>query len=536
MVKNSLHTVHIEQVAMNSMGVARVEGCVVFVKGALKGEECLIRILKVMKNYAFAKIEELITPSSHRAEPDCPHYPICGGCDLRHMDYEAELEAKLSWVSDALSRIGGSTVLPETIYGAGENAKLRNKAIYAVGHKDGRAVAGFYRSRSHDIIPAKRCLLQNEDCTKAVNCVTDWMDKYNIPSGMDGIRHIYVRSSFSRKETLVCPVSAKKKLPALDELVSELRKNVPSLSGVVLHVNSNPGNAVLAGKYFPLWGKGELTDSLLGLDFSISPAAFFQVNPPQTEKLYSLALDFAELDGNQSVLDLYCGIGTISLCLAKRAKEVIGVEEVAPAIENAIENAKRNGIENARFICCDADKVASQLKDIGFRPGIVVVDPPRKGLGEGARQLLCEIDPERIVYVSCDPATLARDIKALGEKGWLCTKAACVDMFPRTANVETVVLLSRGKADDHIRFSINTEDLRTNVGGYATYGDIKAYVLEKFGLKVSSLNIGQTKDKCGIKERENYNKGKEGHRVPNCTPEKEQAIMDAFRHFGMLRD
>ncbi|MBR6812168.1 MAG: 23S rRNA (uracil(1939)-C(5))-methyltransferase RlmD, partial [Oscillospiraceae bacterium] len=364
MVKNELHKVHIEQVAMNSMGVGRIDGCVVFVKGALKGEECLVRILKVMKNYAFAKIEEIITPSLHRAESDCPHYPLCGGCDLRHMDYEAELEAKLSWVSDALSRIGGSAVLPQTIYGAGENAKLRNKAIYAVGHKDGKAVAGFYRSRSHDIVPAKRCLLQNEDCSKAVSCVTDWMDKYHIPSGLDGIRHIYIRSSFSRNETLVCPVSAKKKLPALDELVAMLKENVPSLSGVVLHVNSNPGNAVLAGKYFPLWGKQELTDSLLGLDFGISPAAFFQVNPPQTEKLYSLALDFAGLDGSQTVLDLYCGIGTISLCLAKRAKEVIGVEEVAPAIENAIENAKRNNIENARFICCDADKVASQLNEL----------------------------------------------------------------------------------------------------------------------------------------------------------------------------
>lgn len=446
MVKNSLHKVHIEQVAMNSMGVGRIDGCVVFVKGAIKGEECLVRILKVMKNYAFAKIEEIITPSEHRTNPDCPHYPQCGGCDMRHMDYEAELDAKLSWVQDAMSRIGESAVLPDTIYGAGENAKLRNKAIYAVGHKDGKAVAGFYRSRSHDIVPAERCLLQNEDCSAAVKCVTDWMDRHHVPSGMDGIRHIYVRSSFSRNETLVCPVSGKKKLPALGELVEDLKAAVPSLAGVMLHVNKNPGNSVLAGKYYPLWGKQEMTDSLLGLDFGISPAAFFQVNPPQTEKLYSLALEFAELDSSSTVLDLYCGIGTISLCLAKDAKEVVGVEEVAPAIENAKENARTNGIENARFICCDADKVQSQLEEMAFKPDVVVVDPPRKGLGEGARQLLCDLDPKRIVYVSCDPATLARDIKALGEKGWQCTKASCVDMFPRTANVESVVLLEPKKA------------------------------------------------------------------------------------------
>ena len=311
---------------------------------------------------------------------------------------------------------------------------------------------------------------------------------------------------------------------------------VAGFTTLVLSVNTKPGNSILGDEFIALHGAGYIEDTLCGLQFRLSPRSFYQVNHHQAQRLYAAAIEQAEITKNDLVLDLYCGVGTITLAMAKAAGKVIGVEVVEQAVADARENAKRNGIENAEFFCGDAGKAALELEAKGIRPDVVVVDPPRKGLNSDTIEAMAKMSPRRIVYVSCDPATLARDVKLLSEKGYTLKNAQAADLFPRCAHVETVVLLSREKADDHIRFSINTEDLKKNVGGYATYGDIKAYVLEKFGLKVSSLYIAQTKDKCGIKERENYYIGEGKSKELICPPEKEKAIMDAFRHFGMLRD
>ncbi len=441
--KNSLHRVKIDQVASNAMGIARLEGYVVFVKGALAGELCDIRLLKAGASFGYARIERIVEASDQRVSPDCPHYPLCGGCDLRHMTYDEELRTKLGWVQDALSRSGGCSVVPMEIIGAPESFRLRNKAVYSLGSHNGEPVAGFYRSRSHDIVPVERCLLQDERADKAVQAVQRWMKKHGVEAGQGCIRHVFVRSAFSSGQTLVCLVSARRDLPAPGELVSELRRSVPTVSGVLLNINRSSGNAIFEDTFVPVWGAQELEDTLCSLRFRISPASFYQVNPAQAELLYQKAIDFAALTGKERVLDLYCGIGTISLCLARRAFEVIGIEEVPDSVRNAERNAELNGISNARFFCCDAGRSASLLGKLDFKPEVIVVDPPRKGLRPDALQLLSDLKPDRIVYVSCDPATLSRDVRVLRESGWECTKAACVDMFPRTANVETVVLLSR---------------------------------------------------------------------------------------------
>ena len=285
-----------------------------------------------------------------------------------------------------------------------------------------------------------------------------------------------------------------------------------------------------------LYGSGEIRDTLLGMKFTISARSFYQVNHVQTEKLYSKAIEFACLKGDERVLDCYCGIGTIGLIASRHCAEVLGVESNAAAIKDAKKNAKLNGVKNIGFVCADTGSLLSELCEQGERADVVMLDPARAGCDRKTLSSLLEMMPERIVYISCNPETQERDVKELVKGGYKVKRVQPVDMFPYTSHVETVVLLSREKADDHIRFSINTEDLKKNVGGYATYGDIKAYVLEKFGLKVSSLYIAQTKDKCGIKERENYYIGEGKSKELICPPEKEQAIMDAFRHFGMLRD
>ena len=349
------------------------------------------------------------------------------------------------------------------------------------------------------------------------------------------MRHIYVRRGVVSGQVLVCLVVNGRKIPHVPELVERL-KTIEGFTTLVLNINEKPGNTILGGENLTLYGPGYIEDTLCGLNFRLSPHSFYQVNHHQAQRLYEAAISQAEITGDDLVLDLYCGVGTITLCMAKAAGKVMGVEVVPQAVADARDNAKRNGIENAQFFCGDAGQAALELEAKGIHADVVVVDPPRKGLNADTIEALHRFAPRRIVYVSCDPATLARDVALLKERGYTLKNAMAADLFPRCSHVETVVLLSREKADDHIRFSINTEDLKKNVGGYATYGDIKAYVLEKFGLKVSSLYIAQTKDKCGIKERENYYIGEGKSKELICPPEKEQAIMDAFRHFGMLRD
>jgi len=440
--KNDIFRVEIGQVADNAMGVARIDGYVVFVKGALANEECLIRILKAGSSFGYGKIERILTPSPERIVSDCPYFPVCGGCDLRHMTYEEELRTKLRWASDALSRIGGCTVLPQEITGAYDHMK-RNKAIYAVGGHGGEPVAGFYRGRSHDIVSTERCLLQYEHCDEAARAVVQWMNNRQIAGGKNGIRHVFARTAVSTGQTQVCLVAALRDLSGLDELVKSLRESIPSLAGILLNVNSKPGNSVFGEEFFTLWGSEELEDTLCSLRFRVSPASFYQVNPRQAEALYTIAAEYANLTKNEKVLDLYCGIGTISLFMAGKALEVVGIEEVPAAVRNAEKNAEINGISNARFFCCDAGNSAELLRCLDFVPDAVIVDPPRKGLEHGAIQLLKDLVPPRIVYISCNPATLARDIRSLREAGYECIRSTCVDMFPRTAHVECVVLMSR---------------------------------------------------------------------------------------------
>ena len=540
LIKNQIYETVITDYTSEGQGVAHIEGCAVFIPNAIAGEKVTVRIEKAQKTWAAGKIVEILEKSPHRLQRECPISSGCGGCDFWHMDYEEEASLKADRVKACLNRLGGEALEEVPILSAPTCYGYRNKAQYPVSAKKGRAFAGFFRAGTHDVVENKRCLILPAETDAVKDAVMDYVNQFRV-SVYDEVahkgllRHIYVRRGVVSGQVLVCLVCNGNKLPKVDELLKRLHK-IPGFTTLVLAVNTKKGNAILGDEFITLHGPGYIEDTLCGLVFRLSPRSFYQVNHHQAQRLYRAAIEQAQITKDDTVLDLYCGVGTITLAMAKAAGKVIGVEVVEQAVEDAWDNAKRNGIENAEFFCGDAGKAALELDAQGIRPDVVVVDPPRKGLNADTIEALARFAPRRIVYVSCDPATLARDVALLKERDYKVANATAADLFPRCAHVETVVLLSREKADDHIRFSINTEDLKKNVGGYATYGDIKAYVLEKFGLKVSSLYIAQTKDKCGIKERENYYIGEGKSKELICPPEKEQAIMDAFRHFGMLRD
>ena len=446
--KNEVHTVTITGYSSDGSGVTRIDGLVVFVKGALEGETCRVKLLKVLKNIAYAKIEEIIEPSEHRIAPVCPVFGKCGGCDFMHMDYEEELKFKQKKVSDAVSRLGGTETPVEKIHGAESLELYRNKAIYAVSRKETRAVTGFYRERTHDVMEIDSCLIQAEFSARASEAVREWMDKTGVPEYDEKtkkgcVRHLFCRYAFGTGKGQVAIVCAYKNLPDKNALIEIIREKCPECTGIILNVNKTPGNTVLAGDFYTLWGTEYLEDTLCGLKFRFSPLSFYQVNRTQAEKLYCLALEFANLQGKETVLELYCGTGTITLCLAGKAKKVIGAEIVPQAIENAKENAKQNGIENVEFICADASDIAQKLSSQGLKPEIVVVDPPRKGLSPEVPAAIAEMAPEKVVYVSCDPATLGRDIKVFSALGYEAERIEAVDMFPRTVHVETVCLLTK---------------------------------------------------------------------------------------------
>ena len=448
LLKNSIHTVKIEGYSADGSGVARINGQVVFAKGALMGELCEIKVLKALKNLAYARIEKIIEPSKHRIEPGCDNFGKCGGCTFLHMDYEEELGLKKQRVEDAISRIGGFSLPVSEIHGSERTEAYRNKVIYAVGMQDGKAVAGFFRERSHDIIPVSRCLIQTPESDAAAAAVCRWITEFGISvydeateSGL--IRHIFVRTAFGTGQLAVCIVASSPKLPHVDALVAEITKSCLSTTSIVLNVNKKVGNTVLGNKFITLWGSDYIEDTLCSLRFKLSPRSFFQINPPQAEKLYMKALDFAQLDPGSTAIDLYCGTGTISLVLARKCGHVIGVETVSEAVADARENAEKNSVSNAEFICADAAAAALELKARGVTPDVVVVDPPRKGLEPELIETISEMSPERVVYVSCDPATLARDLKLFSGNGYAPHRLEAFDMFPRTAHVECVVLLSR---------------------------------------------------------------------------------------------
>ena len=447
--KNQEYTVWIEGYSSEGYGVCRIDGRAVFVPLALDGEQWRIRILKVNAAAVFAKGLELLSPSAERTDPACPYFGRCGGCGLWHMSYEEELRFKLGRVNDALKRIGRQSITADTIYGSEQITRYRNKAIFAVAEQDGEPRCGFYRGRSHDLIAVDRCLVQDELSERAATALIRFMKEHRIRSydeetGRGAVRHVFCRRARKTSDAVACIVSARGFGSLQSKLVDELRVACPELTGIVLNINKTQGNTVLAGDFYTLWGKAEMTDVLCGSHFEIAPQAFFQVNPPQAERIYTLALDLAAPSANALVLDLYCGAGTISLALAKKAGKVIGAEIVPEAVKNAGENARVNGIDNAEFFCGDAAEAAEELAGRGLCPEVIVVDPPRKGMSEEAVHAVASMQPERIVYVSCDPATLARDILRFQAHGYILKTASAVDMFPRTHHVETVVLLSNG--------------------------------------------------------------------------------------------
>lgn len=535
--KGSIYTAVIDGYSSEGLGIARVNGAVVFVPHAVRGEEVDLRITKVMKTSCAGEIVKIHNPSPERMEPECPYAGKCGGCAYRHLTYPEELWAKRQRVQDALTRIGGLELTVEEILGAKNPEHYRNKSQYPVG-ADGSI--GFFQARTHKVVPIRRCLIQTEAADRTAQAVGEWMRRYKISAydettGKGLVRHVCVRVN-RKGESLCCVVVNGNKVPREPELAAYVTAAVPHTVGVLLNSNTRRGNVILGDKYRTLVGHNYLMDTLCGLEFKLSMPSFYQVNRDQAEVLYGKALEFAGLTGNETVLDLYCGIGTITLCLAKAAKRVIGAEIVPPAIRDAKENALRNHIENAEFFCGDAADIAAKLESDGLRPDVVTVDPPRKGLAPEVIASVAAMGPEKVVYVSCDPATLGRDVKIFREFGYEAKRAAAVDMFPGTAHVETVCQLILRKPAVHINIDVDVEELVQDKRGIATYGQIKDYVLEHSGLKVSSLYIAQVKQKCGIIERENYNKPKsEDAKQPQCPPEKEAAIMEALRYYGMIK-
>ena len=536
--KNEQHPLRIEGYGSAGEGVARLEGQAVFVKGALAGEICQVQLLKVGKSAAWGRLTQVLTPVPGRQSPDCPRYPRCGGCQLRHMTYAEELRFKRQKVQDALQRIGGWTGRVEKIHGAEAPDRYRNKIQFPVA--DGPRV-GFFRARSHEVIDAEDCLLQPLAATRLREAFKLWMERYQVPAYDERvhgglIRHFYVRVN-QRGQSLCAVIANGTDLPHQEELVQALRRAEPDLAGVVLSVNQEKTNVILGKTHRCLWGRDYLEDTLCGLTFRLSVPSFYQVNREQAEVLYGRALAFAGLTGRETVLDLYCGIGTITLVMARQAGRAIGAEVIPAAVEDAKANAARNGVTNAEFLCADAAQAAQTLADRGLRPDVICVDPPRKGLAPAVIDAIVQMAPQRLVYVSCDPATLARDVKRMEEQGYVLQRAEAVDLFPRTAHVETVVLLSKGEIDSKkVRVEFSLEDM--DMSGFqndATYSQIKERVLQQTGLKVSSLYIAQIKQKHGIIERENYNKPKsENTRQPKCPPEKEAAITEALKYFGMI--
>ncbi|MBO5059915.1 MAG: 23S rRNA (uracil(1939)-C(5))-methyltransferase RlmD [Clostridia bacterium] len=438
--KNHEYTVEIETLSSEGSGIARVEGYTLFVAGALAGDTARVLCTKLNKNYGFARLVKLISPSPVRTSPECATFSDCGGCQLMHMSYEGQLEFKRQTVRDALKRIGGISLEPDII-GMETPFRYRNKMVFPIG-KGGSW--GFYRERSHEVICLKDCLLGDSLNHEIMNTVSEHIKKYNISvynelEHMGSIRRVFIRSS--RDEFMVVISANADDIPHKNELIKSITAISPKITSIILNVNKKRTNLVLGDKNITLWGKDKLTDTLCGLDYEISPHSFFQVNPIQTEKLYSTAISFADISNQDTVMDIYCGIGTISLTAAKHAKAVIGIEIVPQAIEDAKKNAALNGIENAEFFCSAAEDIVPHLIEKKTTPDIVILDPPRKGSDEKTLSAIVSAKPKRIVYVSCNPATLARDAKFLTENGYIAVKATAVDMFPHTTHVETVMLL-----------------------------------------------------------------------------------------------
>lgn len=544
LAKNQCYEMTCESFGQDAQGVCRQDGIAVFVPGLLPGERARVRIVKPEKRYAFGRIEELLEKSPNRAEPFCPIYKRCGGCVCQHMTYETSLAFKRRQVQDLLERVGGLSIEVPPVLGMAHPFGYRNKGAYPVAQVGGAPACGFFAPRSHDLIPLPQngCAIQGEDSAKATQAVLAWMRQNNVPAydeltGCGLVRHIMTRST-THGELMVVLVVTRADIPKASQLIELLKAAVSGLCSICLSINSRRTNVILGTDIRVLWGKGTMEDTLCGLRFSVSPLSFFQVNPAQTEKLYGLALEYAGLTGSETVVDAYCGAGTISLLLAQKAKKVIGIEIVPEAIQNANENAVRNHIENAEFRVGATEELLPRLIADGLRPDVIVLDPPRKGCDPAVLDAIIAAAPKRVVYVSCGAPTLARDAKLLTEGGYTAEKVQCVDMFCWTGAVETVMVLSKLSDAEHIDIKLDMSELDVTPAedhASATYDEIKAYVKEHTGLTVSTLNIAQVKRKCGIIERECYNKAKlENARQPQCPVDKEKAIKEALKHFQMI--
>ena len=552
--KNQIYDAEIVDYTSEGQGIAKIEGCAVFIPNAIVGESCQVCIEKTGKTWAAGKMTLLTKRSPHRVNRACPHAKLCGGCDFWHMDYEEELRLKAERVRQALNRIGGEALENVEILGAPQQDCYRNKAQYPVALEKGKAVAGFYRAGTHQVVQQSRCRILPEQTDLAKSVVLDFMNQrritaYDEKTHKGLVRHIYVRCGAATGQVLVCLVVNGRRLPHHEQLAAQLAQRVPGFTSLVLGVNERPGNAVLGETFVNLWGPGYIEDELCGLHFRLSPRSFYQVNHAQAERLYNLAIEAAGISKQDTVLDLCCGAGTITLCMASAAKRVIGVEIVPQAVEDAKANASRNGIENAEFICADVSDAGAMLLEKGVFPDVVTLDPPRKGLAPAVLEAVAQMAPRKIVYISCDPATLARDVALLKCGGYQLAYVKAVDLFPRCAHVETVVMLSHKKPDSVINVKVEfgegegkvpLDNIAKRAAAYkpkerVTYKMIKEYIEAKYGFKVHTAYIAEVKRELGLPMYDAPNAVEELKQPrKHPTPEKVEAIKDALRYFEII--
>ena len=544
--KNQLLTLRIERLSSDGSGVAHsADGEAIFVPNTAPGDEARIKIVKDCGRYAFGILDQLLTPSPDRVEVDCPAAGPCGGCSLRHLSYKAELQAKHENVTDAFRRIGGLDVPVLPTVPSPEVDRYRNKVQFPVGRdKNGQPCIGFYAGRTHRIVPCPDCKLQPGVLNEIGNALCAFfaahgIQPYDEESGKGLVRHIFLRRGAHSGQIMVCLVCTRAKLPHSEELVAQLREQFPAIATILLNVNAKNTNVILGSETHPLYGPGYLEDTLCGVPVRLGPLSFYQVNTLAAEQLYGIAAQYAQLTPDDLLLDLYCGMGTIGLSMVDHCRELVGVEIVPEAIESAKANAARMGdaiATKSRFFCADAGAAATRLAAEGLRPDVIVLDPPRKGCDEATLSAVVKMNPQRVVYVSCNPATAARDAKWLETQGYCTEKVQPVDLFPRTKHCEAVLLLTKLHVERHIEVDVSMDELDvTAAESKATYNELRDYVLAHHQLKVSNLYIAQVKQKYGIIERESYHKAKnENAKQPQCPPEKEVAIRDALKYFKMI--
>ena len=540
--KNAIVEVEIVDLTHEGAGVAKVDGFVFFVDNALPGEVIKMRVLKLKKNIGFGKVEEYATLSPNRNQDIDATYLRSGIADFGHMTYEEQLKFRRKQVVDNLYKTAGiSDVEVAETLGMETPYAYRNKAQVPVRRVKGQLETGFYRKNSHDLIPIEDFLIQDKEIDKLIVFVRDLLRRYDLKpydekeqTGL--IRHLVVRRGHYSGQMMLVFVTTRPKVFRIDQVIAKITEAFPNVVSIIQNINDKNTNAIFGKEFRTLYGQDTITDSMLGNNYEISAQSFYQVNTEMAEKLYQTAIDFSDLNSDSIVIDAYSGIGTIGLSFAKQVKEVYGVEVIETAVEDAKKNAERNGITNAHYVADSAENAMAKWSKDGIKPDVIIVDPPRKGLTESFIKASVAMQPEKITYVSCNPATMARDIKLYQELGYELKKVQPVDLFPQTHHVETVALLSKLDVDKHIDVEIELDELDlTSAESKATYAQIKEYVWNKFELKVPTLYIAQIKRKCGIELREHYSKSKkEKQIIPQCTPEKEEAIMDALRHFKMI--